>query len=363
MLRARRQERVVASALGDRARDLLERLAPAVGELEGDDRLVAELLVDVLLGVADVGARQRRVVLHHPVAVGFGGVGARLLVAHHQDAFGDFDHLGALALGVVEVLERRLPGVGGLAVVQRALGDLVEGVEPRPVGRVVVAVTLRIAPRGLPHGLKEPRDRLLLVGVLIGVGLAVLIQQVGFPVIEEQLRRRPHLLGRPLGVLHAGQVDLDLVPPRLQQLWLGHPERVHPLAHDVQRPLQRLRRDRRLLRRRLRLVHELHATLQIQPQLGIALIEHHQRGGDQPQHEEQHAQGATALGLLRLADVSVALDHARPLRTPTGPIASRRRGFDRGTDPTGKDPRAAESWLGMDAKRRGALGMQRFDST
>jgi hypothetical protein len=30
---------------------------------------------------------------------------------------------------------------------------------------------------------------------------------------------------------------------------------------------------------------------------------------------------------------------------------------------TGKDPRAVESWLGMDAKRRGALGMQRFDST
>ena len=296
MLRVRRLERVVASALGDRARDLLERLAAAVGELEGDDRLVAELLVDVLLGVADVGARQRRVVLHHPVAVGFGGVGARLLVAHHQDAFGDFDHLGALALGVVEVLERRLPGVGGLAVVQRALGDLVEGVKPRPVGRVVVAVTLRIAPRGLPHGLKEPRDRLLFVGVLIGIGLAILIQQVGFPVIKEQLRRRPHLLGRPLGVLHAGQVDLDLVPPRLQQLWLGHPERVHPLAHDVQRPLQRLRRNRRLLRRRLRLVHELHATLQIQPQLGIALIEHHQRGGDQPQHEEQHAQGAMALG-------------------------------------------------------------------
>ena len=33
------------------------------------------------------------------------------------------------------------------------------------------------------------------------------------------------------------------------------------------------------------------------------------------------------------------------------------------TDPTGKDPRAVASWWGMDAKRRGALGMQRFDST
>jgi len=33
------------------------------------------------------------------------------------------------------------------------------------------------------------------------------------------------------------------------------------------------------------------------------------------------------------------------------------------TDLIGKDPRAAESWLGMDAKLRGALGMQRFNST
>ena len=70
MLPVRRSERVVASALGDRARDLLERFAPAVGELEPDDRLVAELLVEVLLGIANVGARQRRVVLHHPEAVG-----------------------------------------------------------------------------------------------------------------------------------------------------------------------------------------------------------------------------------------------------------------------------------------------------
>ena len=296
MLRVRRRERVVASALGDRARDLLERFAPAVGELEPDDRLVAELLVEVLLRIANVGARQRRVVLHHPEAVGVGSVRAHLLVAHHQDAFGDLDHLGALALGIVEILERRLPRIGRLAVVQRTLGDLIERIEPRPVSGAVVAITLRIAPRGLPHRLKEPRDRLLLIGVLIGIGLAVLIEQIGFPVIKEQLRRRPHLLSRSLGVLDPRQIDLDLVPTGLQQLRLRHPERVHPLAHDVQRPLQRLRRNRRLLRRRLGLIHQLHPALQIQPQLGIALIEHRKRRGDQPQHEEQNEQGAMALG-------------------------------------------------------------------
>ena len=234
----------------------------------------------------------------------------------------------------------------GWPLFSAALGDLIERIEPRPVGGAVVAITLRIAPRGLPHRLKEPRDRLLLIGVLIGIGLAVLIEQIGFPVIEEQLRRRPHLLSRSLGVLDPRQIDLDLVPTGLQQLRLRHPERVHPLAHDVQRPLQRLRRNRRLLRRRLGLVHQLHPALQIQPQLGIALIEHRKRRGDQPQHEEQNEQGAMALG------------HAAPSGLRGGrllPVG--------GTDPTGKDPRAVESWLGMDAKRRGALGMQRFDST
>ena len=348
MLRDRRPERVVASALGDRARDLLERFAPAVGELEPDDRRVAELLVEVLLRIADVGARQRRVVLHHPEAVGVRSVRAHLLVAHHQDAFRDLHHLGALALGSVEVLERRLPRVRRPALAQRTLGIPIERIEPRPVGGAVVAVTLRFAPRGLPHRLEEPRDRPLLIGVLIGIGPAVPPEQIGFPVVEEQLRRRPHLLSRPLGVLDARQIDLDLVPTGLQQLRLGHAERVHPLAHDVHRPLQRLRRDRRLLRRRLGLVHQLHATLQIQPQRGLALIEHRQRRGDQPRHEEQDEPGASALGhaagrrrppQLVLVDVPIAPVHARPFRTPRGPIASRPcDGAMRGDEQIGKDP-------------------------
>ena len=102
--------------------------------------------IEGLLRIANVGSRQRRVVLHHPEAVGVGSVRAHLLVAHHQDAFGDLDHLGALALGTVEVLERRLPRIGRLAVVQRTLGDLIERIEPRPVSGAVVAITLRIAP-------------------------------------------------------------------------------------------------------------------------------------------------------------------------------------------------------------------------
>ena len=212
MLRACRPERVVASALGDRARDLLERFAPGVGELEPDVRRVAEPLVKVLLRIADVGAGQRRLVEHHPEPVGVGSIRAHLLIAHHQDAFGDLDHLRPRAPGNVEVLERRRSRLRWLAVVQRTPGGRIERVEPRPVSGAGVAVTLRIAPRGLLHRLEEPRGRLPLVRVSIGIGPAVLIEQHGFPVVEGQLRRRPDLLSRPLAVLDSRQTDLDLVP-------------------------------------------------------------------------------------------------------------------------------------------------------
>ena len=300
MLRACRTERVVASALGDRARDLLERFAPGVGELEPDVRRAAEPLVEVLLRVADVGAGQRRLVEHHPEPVGVGSIRPHLLIAHDQDAFGDLDHLRPRALGNVEVLERRRPRLRRLAVVQRTPGGRIERVEPRPVSGAGVAVALRIAPRGLLHRLEEPRDRLPLVRIAIGIGPAVLIEQHGFPVVEGQLRRRPDLLSRPLAILDPRQTDLDLVPTGLQQLRLGHAERVHPLAHDVQRPLQRLRRDRRLLRRRCGLVHQLHPSLQTQPQLGLALVEHRERRGEKPQSEEQDEEGATAIGHVAL---------------------------------------------------------------
>ena len=68
------------------------------------------------------------------------------------------------------------------------------------------------------------------------------------------------------------------------------------------------------------------------PQLGIALDEHHQRGGDQPQHEEQHAQGATALG------------HAP-------------QDSDGAEYFPGKDPRTAESCWGMSFLRAAVVPM------
>ena len=123
---------VVGAALGDRGGDVLERLAALVGEVEGDDRLVAAALVEVLLRVLDVGAREARVVADDPEAVGVGRVGGRLLVAQDEHAGLDLDDLG------LRLLRRRSrPSSAsardspGMPVVERLLGDLVERVEAR----------------------------------------------------------------------------------------------------------------------------------------------------------------------------------------------------------------------------------------
>ena len=48
--------------------------------------------------------------------------------------------------------------------------------------------------------------------------------------------------------LTPGQVDLDLVGARARELRLGDAERVDALAHDVQRAVERVVGDLRLLR-------------------------------------------------------------------------------------------------------------------
>ena len=288
------RQRVVDAALRDRRGDLLERFAALVREVERDDRLA--LLVEVLLRVADVGARQRRVVLDDPVAVGLGRVRAGLLVAHDEDALGDLEHLGVRPLLLAEVLERGLARVRRSAVVVRLLGLLVERVEARGVGGVVVAVDLRLALGGLLDGVVEARDRLTAVGVLVRVRLAVLVEDVGFPVVEEQLGGGADLLRGALGVLDARQVDLDLRVAGLQQLRLGDAEGVDALAHDLQRALERLLRDGRLLGRRLALVDELDAALEVEAELGVLLRDDVERPGDQAEDDQQDEERAAAFG-------------------------------------------------------------------
>ena len=227
---------------------------------------------EVLLGVAQLGARQRRVVLDDPPAIGFRRLlavlaGVALLVADDEDALGHLDDLGALALLGLETLERRRLGLGGVAVVERALGDLVEGVEASGVGRVVVAVRLLRALGGTLDRLVETGDRLLAAVELVVVGPAVLVEDVRFPVVEEQLGGGADLVGGALGVVDARQVHLDLVASEQLELGLGHAERVDALAHDPQRAVQRLLRDLRLLRRRLALVDQLDAALEVEAEL------------------------------------------------------------------------------------------------
>ena len=148
----------------------------------------------------------------------------------------------------VEVLTQRLLVLLGAPVEQRRVRLVVERV-PKAGGRVVVVDLRRALRRALDRVVETAR--LLTPVDLLRVGLAVRVEDVRLPVVKVHLGRRADLIGGALGVLDARQADVDLVPTGLQQLWLRHPERVHALAHDVQSPLQRLRRNRWLLRRRL----------------------------------------------------------------------------------------------------------------
>ncbi len=183
--------------------------------------------------------------------------------------------------------ERGLARLRRLAVVERLLGLLVERVEARRVGGAVVAVALRVALGGLEDRAVEARDRRPAVGVLVRVRPAVLVEDVGFPVVEEQLGGGADLLGGALGVVLARQVDLDLVLAGLEQLRLGHAEGVDAVAHDVQRPLERLAGDRGLLGGRLALVDELDAALEVQAELGVLPGDHVEGRGEQAEHDQQ----------------------------------------------------------------------------
>ena len=118
-------------------------------------------------------------------------------------------------------------------------------------------------------------------------------QDVLLPVVEEELGRRADLLGGALGVLDAGQVDLDLVLAGARELRLGDAEGVDAVAHDVERALQRLGGDLRLLRR-LALVDELDAALQVEAELRRLGQDRRGRPCDQTEDDQQDEQVAAA---------------------------------------------------------------------
>ena len=271
----------------------LERLLALVAEVEGDDRLVAGPLVEVLLGVLDVRARQAWVVADDPEPVRGRRRRAGLLVAQHEHAGLNLDDLGALLLRVAQALQRGLARLVGQAVVERLLGDLVERVEAR-AGRGLAVLGHRDLALGRAlDRVVEAGHRLLAAVDLGGVGLAVLVEDVLLPVVEEELGGRADLVGGALGVVDARQVDLDLIVAGTGELGLGDAERVDAIAHDVQRALQRLGRDLRLLGR-LALVDEPDTTLEIEAELRRVGEENGRGARDQPEDDQQDEQMAAA---------------------------------------------------------------------
>jgi hypothetical protein len=271
-------ERVVSAALGDVTRDRLEGLTALVREVERDDRFVADRRVEALLRVLDVRAREARTVLDHPPAVGIRIVRLGLLLTQQEHAGRDLDDLRVLLL----VLGERVQGVltrgegRGRLPRERLLRRLVEDVEARlGRGHGLAArriVGQRVRPRagadlralgGLLGRGEEAADRLPLVRVLVRIGLAVLVKEVGFPVVEKQLGRGAHLVCDRAGVGDTRDVDFNLVVTRLEKLSFGDTELVDALLHKVERARHGIWRDR-LLSRWLRLIDELRAALEIQ---------------------------------------------------------------------------------------------------
>ena len=161
------------------------------------------------------------------------------------------------------------------AVVDRLVRLLVERVE-EPRGGVVVVDLGRALRRALDR-VVEAADRLLAAVDLLRVGPAILVEDVRLPVVEVHLRGRADLGGGALGVLLARKADVDLVAAGALQLRLGDAERVDAVAHDVDRAVQRVLVDRRLLLGRARLVDELDAALQVEPEPRRLRGDHHQR--------------------------------------------------------------------------------------
>jgi hypothetical protein len=290
------------------ARDLLPDLLAVVGEVERDVR--RRELVEVLLGVLDVGAAQDRIVVEHVPLVGLllGLVG--LLGPDDDRALVDLRDL-ELRVGDAERAVRRLAQrrlAVGLQRRQRLLGTADDRL--LLLGDAVVLARVRVqrvfVRRPLGGDLQRLEQRTgggtgagRPIARHVGVGRvrqAVVAEDVLLPVVEEHLGDLADLalgFGR---VLDVRQVDVDLVGSGAQDLRLRDAELVDALAHDVQRALERVAGDLGGELGRLGLVDEADAALEIQALAG--LLRHDDDGArdEQTRYEQQDEEVASAVG-------------------------------------------------------------------
>ncbi len=307
--RVRRPERLLA-ALGDPPGDVLERDPALVGEVEGDVRLV--VLVEVLLGVGDVVAAELRLVLEDEVTRR--RVRVVLLVLDDDRSLRDREDLPV-------VLRHRLGGIDRKQVALARLrpGDvlaalLLEQVELRP-GRRADVVALRVLLGGELDRVVEARRRLLVeVGRRHLLGLRIERDDVRLEVVEVELGGVADLVDRALRVLDVREADLDLVGPERRDLGLGDAEGVDAVADDLDRAVDVLLVDGRVLGARLALVDELGAAAEVEAELRRLRRDHQDRPGQQQQDQRDDR------------DVRAARAHASAQRTQERGVARRYSG-------------------------------------
>ena len=230
-----------------------------------------------------------------------------------------------------------------LRVLERLLGDLVERVEARRGGGDA-GVGRRLTSVHLPACLTAAQRPVIGCWpplTSVSVRPALRVEDVRFPVVEVQLGGGADLLGGAVGVRDAREVDLDLLAAEQLQLRLGDAERVDAVAHDLQRAVQRLLVDRRLLRGRLALVDELDAALEVQAELRRLRRDDHRGGGDQSEDQEQDEQRAAAIGHGPGGRVSAKRsDYRDGVSTSSSPPSSSYAGKRSATAFAGRSPSA-----------------------
>ena len=268
--------------LGDGPGNRLERGTTLIGEVERDVGL--PVLVGVLLGVGDVGAGQLRVVLEDEVPrrrVGGVGVG---LVLDHDRPLGDLEDL-------LIVLRRDRYALAAEQVAPLVLraGDVLATLL---LEQVVLRTGRRAdVPAGMHLLLGGQLDRVVVLGRRLLLEVHRRDRLVGgierdyvrLEVVEVQLRGLADLRRRSRRILDIGQADLNLGGAERGDLGLGHAERVDPLSHDLDRVVDVLGIDDRVLRRRLALVDELGAAAEVEAEL-------RRLRGDDQQGADHHGQ-------------------------------------------------------------------------
>jgi hypothetical protein len=182
-------------------------------------------------------------------------------------------------------------------VLDPGAGDqLLVGPEQVPLvpGAGVLARDERPLRRALDR-LEQRRDRDLGDLLVRRVRLALRPDDVGLPVVEEELGDLADLPLRPRRVRHVGQADGDLVAPGALDLGLGDTELVDALAHDVERPVDRVAVDRRLLRR-LGLVDQRDAALQVEAEAGLLRRDDEEGRRQEARDEQQDEEIAATVG-------------------------------------------------------------------